>query len=193
MIKRAIEFAASAHEGTYRKGTHQPYIFHPLEVLSLISMMTDDDEIMCAAVLHDTVEDTGASIDDIKKEFGEKVASLVSSETEDKRGQVNKEGTWIDRKKESIELLKNNSEVGSKMICLCDKVSNLRSFHLLQMQIGEEMWNNFNMKDPKKHYWYYSEIANALSEFSDYAVYKEYLFLIDAIFSKYLKEDYNEQ
>ena len=46
---------------------------------------------------------------------------------------------------------------------------------------------NFNMRDPKMHYWYYSEIAKQLSELSDTAVYKEYLFLIDSIFSKYLE------
>lgn len=191
-IDDAIEFAAEAHKGSFRKGTHQPYIFHPLEVLSLISMITDDEDIMCAAILHDTVEDTKVTADEIKEKFGERVASLVSSETEDKRGQVNKAGTWVERKQEAINGLKNNKEIGSKMICLCDKVSNLRSFHLLQMQVGEQMWDNFNMKDPLKHHWYYDEIAKVLSEFADTAVYKEYVFLIDTIFSKYLKEENNE-
>ena len=188
MIDRAIQFAAAAHKGTYRKGTHQPYIFHPLEVLSLTSLITDDDEIMCAAVLHDTVEDTGASIEDIKSEFGENVAKMVAYETEDKRGQVNKAGTWVDRKKEAIEQLKSVNDRGAKIVCLCDKVSNLRSFHLMLLQDGEEMWNNFNMRDPKMHYWYYKEISDALSDLSDTVVYKEYLFLLDTIFNKYLGE-----
>ena len=74
MIDRAIQFAAHVHKGMYRKGNKQPYIFHPLEVLSLVSMMTDDDDILCAAVLHDTVEDTPATIEDIRTEFGERVA-----------------------------------------------------------------------------------------------------------------------
>ncbi len=190
MIDKAIEFASKAHEGTFRKGTKQPYIFHPLEVLSLVSLITDDDEILSAAVLHDTVEDTDVSIEDITKEFGDRVAKLVSYETEDKRGQVNKSATWVDRKKEAIEALKNNEDIGSKMICLGDKVSNLRSFHLMLMQDGDKMWNNFNMNDPKMHYWYYNEIAKVLSELKDTAVYKEYIFLIDTIFTKYLGENY---
>lgn len=190
MIDKAIEFASKAHEGTFRKGTKQPYIFHPLEVLSLVSLITDDDEILSAAVLHDTVEDTDVSIEDIIKEFGDRVAKLVSYETEDKRGQVNKSATWVDRKKEAIEALKNNEDIGSKMICLGDKVSNLRSFHLMLMQDGDKMWNNFNMNDPKMHYWYYNEIAKVLSELKDTAVYKEYIFLIDTIFTKYLGENY---
>lgn len=188
MIDKAIMFAASAHKGMYRKGNHQPYIFHPLEVLSLVSMMTDDDDILCGAILHDTVEDTPVSIDDIKKEFGDRVAKLVSHETEDKRGQVNKTGTWVERKQESIDGLNAEKDIGAKMICLGDKVSNLRSFHLLYLQQGEDMWNNFNMKDPKQHYWYYSETAKALSELQDNPVFKEYLFLIDTMFKKYMEE-----
>lgn len=188
MVDRAIQFAAHVHKGMYRKGNKQPYIFHPLEVLSLVSMMTDDDDILSAAVLHDAVEDTPATIEDIRSEFGERVARLVGDETEDKREGQNKSDTWEDRKKEAIASLQNVQDIGAKMICLGDKVSNLRSFHLLQLQQGEEMWNNFNNKDPKKHYWYYSELAKALGELKEHAVYKEYLFLIDTIFSKYIKE-----
>lgn len=188
MIDRAIMFAAAAHKGMFRKGTKQPYIFHPLEVLSLVSMMTDDDEILCGAVLHDTVEDTAANLEDIKKEFGDRVAKLVGYETEDKRGNVNKEDTWVDRKKESIACLNNVDDIGAKMICLGDKVSNLRSFHLMQLQEGENMWNYFHMNDPKMHYWYYNEIRKSLEVLKDYSIYKEYEFLIDAIFSKYVKE-----
>jgi len=187
MIDRAIEYAAHVHKGMFRKGNKQPYIFHPLEVLGLVSMMTDDDEILCAAVLHDTVEDTAASLVDIRNEFGDRVANLVGYETEDKRGGVNKAATWIERKQEAIDCIKNLEDIGAKMVCLGDKVSNLRSFHLLQLQQGEEMWNNFNNHDPKQHYWYYNELAKALSDLKEYAVYKEYLFLIDAIFSKYLE------
>lgn len=192
MIDRAIQFAAHAHDGMYRKGNHQPYIFHPLEVLSLVSLMSDDDDILCAAVLHDTVEDTPVTIEDIRSQFGDRVANLVGYETEDKRNGINKTDTWEDRKKEAITCIQNVEDIGVKMVCLGDKVSNLRSFHLLQLQDGEKMWDNFNNKDPKKHYWYYSELAKALSDLKDFAVYKEYLFLIDSIFSKYVKGEEHE-
>lgn len=188
MLDKAIIYAAHAHQGMVRKGNHQPYIFHPLEVLNLVSMMTDDDEILTAAVLHDTVEDTASTVDDIRKEFGERVAKLVNYESEDKRGQVNKAGTWVERKQEAINTLNNVDDIGAKMVALGDKVSNLRSFHLLQLQEGEKCWDIFNMKDPLKHRWYYLEVAKALEELKDYPVYKEYLFLIDAVFSKYVKE-----
>ncbi len=189
MIDDAIKFAASVHAGMVRKGNNQPYIFHPLEVLSLVSLMTLDDEVLCAAILHDTVEDTDASIEDIRNSFGDRVAELVGYESEDKRGNVNKAATWKDRKQETINRIRALDDEGAKMVCLADKVSNLRSFHLGILDKGEEFFNSFNQKDPREHYWYYSELKDALSSLKDYTVYKEYCFLIDTIFEKYTGEE----
>ena len=186
MVDEAVKFATQAHKGMKRKGFGQPYIFHPLEVMSLVSLMTKDEDVLCAAMLHDAVEDAHVSLDEIKEMFNEKVARYVSYETEDKRGNVNKANTWVDRKKEAIETMRNCDELGAKMVCLADKVSNLRSFHLGLLDEGEDFWNNFNMKDPKMHYWYYNELKDVLIELKDYAVYKEYCFLIETIFNKYL-------
>ena len=189
MIDKAIRFAAAAHQDMRRKGNAQPYIFHPLEVLNLVSMMTLDDEVLCAAVLHDTVEDAGVTIDDIRREFGERVADMVATETEDKRDHLAKEDTWKIRKEEAIEKIRQTGDIGAKMVCLADKVSNLRSFHMGLLDEGEDFWNLFNQKDPMQHYWYYSELRDALGELKDQGVYKEYCFLIDTIFNKYFKEN----
>ena len=188
MIDEAIRFAAKAHKDMVRKGNGQPYIFHPLEVLSLVSLMTLDDEVLCAAILHDTVEDTDTTIRDIREQFGERVAAMVAYESEDKRGQVNKKETWYERKKETIDTISRLTDEGAKMVCLADKVSNLRSFHLGLFDQGEKFWENFNQSDPKMHYWYYDSLRKALSSLSDEAVYKEYCFLIDTIFKKYMQE-----
>lgn len=188
-IDRAILFASIKHKGSVRKGDGQPYIFHPLEVLGIASLLTKDEDILCAAVLHDTLEDTDTTKEDLIEMFNSHVADLVASESEDKRGNVNKGDTWKARKEEAIASLKNAKDIGTKIVCLSDKVSNLRSFNRLILQNGEKAWDNFNMKDPKMHYWYYNEIKNALVDLKDTAVYKEYCFLIDAIFAKYLKEE----
>ena len=193
MIDQAIRFAALAHKGMVRKGNGQPYIFHPLEVLNLVSLMTLDEDVLCGAILHDTVEDTDANIEDIKEQFNERVAKLVAYESEDKKGNVNKAATWKQRKQEALNTISNLDDVGAKMICLADKVSNLRSFHLGLLEKGEEFWDVFNQKDPKMHYWYYSELAKALSELKDYGVYKEYCFLIDTIFNKYIDKENNDE
>ena len=57
MVDKAVRFAAKAHEGQFRKGTGRPYIVHPLEVKDIVSGMTEDEEVISAAVLHDTIED----------------------------------------------------------------------------------------------------------------------------------------
>lgn len=185
-IDDAIRFAADKHKGAVRKGNGQPYIFHPLEVLSLVSMMTKDEDVLCAAILHDTVEDTDTKIDDIVEKFGDRVAKLVDDETEEKMKAYHKDETWKVRKEYAIEHIRNLEDEGAKMVCLADKLSNLRSMHMLMMVEGDKAWDNFNMKDPKQHYWYYRSLADALSSLEDTAVYKEYVFMIEATFNKYL-------
>ena len=187
-LERAFVFACHAHEGMIRKGFNQNYIFHPMEVLSLASILTDDEDVLCAALLHDTVEDTNTAIEDIEKQFGLRVRQLVAKESEDKKESMPKSQSWQIRKQEAIDKLKQEDDLGVKIVCLCDKVSNLRSFQLLCFDKGDDAWNSFNMKDPKKHYWYYSSILEALSELKDTPVYKEYDFLVHSIFDKYIRE-----
>ena len=70
MIDRAAKFAEQAHRGAHRKGTRIPYIVHPLETALIASMLTNDEEILAAALLHDTIEDTDVTYEDLKQEFG---------------------------------------------------------------------------------------------------------------------------
>ena len=77
MINKAIEFATRAHAGQFRKGTRRPYIVHPIEVGDIVSTMTQDEEIISAAVLHDTIEDCeGVSREILAREFSERVAGI---------------------------------------------------------------------------------------------------------------------
>ena len=74
MINKAIEFATRAHAGQFRKGTRRPYIVHPIEVGDIVSTMTQDEEIISAAVLHDTIEDCeGVSREILARKFSERV------------------------------------------------------------------------------------------------------------------------
>ena len=67
MIRKAAEFAVRAHEGTVRKGSRMPYITHPLEVAMIVSLMTDDKGLIAAAYLHDVVEDTAMTLEEIQE------------------------------------------------------------------------------------------------------------------------------
>lgn len=93
-IHRAVEYALIHHEGQYRKypspvgsGEKAPYAVHPMRiVLTLILHVgVTDEAALCAAALHDVVEDTTVDFDDVAKRFGEEVATLVACMTKDKR------------------------------------------------------------------------------------------------------------
>ena len=79
-LDRAIAVAKQAHEGQFRK-TGEPYIIHPLAVKKILEEWGMDEDTVIAGVLHDTVEDTSLTLDDIRKEFGESVAFLVDGVT----------------------------------------------------------------------------------------------------------------
>ena len=82
ILDRAIAYATLAHKGQKRKYTGTPYIGHPLEVMGIVRTVPHTTEMLMAAVLHDTVEDTAATLDDIDKQFGKVVRSLVSDLTD---------------------------------------------------------------------------------------------------------------
>lgn len=182
LLNKTIVFATSAHEGQLRKGTQIPYILHPLEAAAIVGTMTTDDEIIAAAVLHDVVEDTDTTVEQIKERFGERVAALVASESEDKRENLSAESTWKIRKQETIDHLKT-APIEVKMITLGDKLSNIRAIHRDYNAIGDELWQRFNQKDKNEHYWYYRSIAECLAILDGYQAYKEYCELVEKTFN----------
>ncbi len=182
ILDKAIKLAVDAHSGQTRKGTDIPYIVHPLETLTIVGTMTNDEHILAAAVLHDVVEDTDITIQNIKDTFGEKVAEYVEAESEDKRAGQSEESTWKIRKQETIEHLKTAS-TQVKMITLGDKLSNIKSMYRDYNMFGDKLWQRFNQKDKNEHAWYYKSICDILSnELADYDAYKEYKELVYKVF-----------
>ena len=173
VIQRAIAFATRAHEGQFRKGTTRPFIVHPLEVGKIVATMTDDEEIISAAILHDTIEDCdGVPQAEFSKVFSVRVANLVAQESEDKSK------TWMERKSATIERLKHVSR-DVQMIGLADKLSNMRDIDRDYPECGEELWNRFRMKDKNTIGWYYKGILASLEEAMDgVPAYEEYSKLV---------------
>ena len=184
VLNEAIAFAVRAHDGMTRKASGQPYILHPMETAVIVGTMTNDPELLAAAMLHDVVEDTGVTPKEIRERFGERVMKLVAAETEDKREYLPAADTWQTRKNETIEELKATRDLGVKMICLGDKLSNLRSISLGWKSQGDSFWQSFNQKDPSKHHWYYRAIADATRELSGFGAWQEYDRLIYELFEK---------
>lgn len=180
-VSRAAAFAAKAHSGTVRKGNGLPYILHPMEDAVIVSTMIDDQDVIAAALLHDTIEDTDVTYEDIEREFGVRVASLVAHETEDKRPGIPPEESWRIRKEESIEVLRAASRE-TKILWLGDKLSNMRSFAQLYDESGYEFLKLFHQKDPEQQGWYYKTILDLLSELDAYPAYAEYKALVRHVF-----------
>lgn len=182
LITEAVIFAAEAHDGMKRKGKDIPYILHPLEVLTIVAGLTDDMEVMAAAVLHDTIEDTGVRREDIADRFGERVAALVASESENKREDRPAEETWQVRKQETIDHIAS-AERDVKLICLGDKLANIRELARDHDRLGDALWERFNQKDKKMHGWYYDSICSILEkEFAGTPAVEEYRRLHHRVF-----------
>ena len=182
VLEEAIIFATNAHQGQIRKKAKTPYILHPTEVAQIISTITDDLEIMAAGVLHDTIEDCDVDPKVIKEKFGSRVSALVQSETEDRTSNKSAEETWMERKEESLLILKNTKDIGVKILWLGDKLSNMRSFYRLYQKDGNKIFEDLHQKDPTIQGWYYKSIADNLSELSDTSAYIEYVELVEKVF-----------
>ena len=181
-LRASVEFAKKAHEGAFRKSTHEPYIVHPYEVCLVAATVTDDVDVLIAALLHDVVEDTDYTAEDIRARFGDRVTSFVADESEDKMENIPKAMSWIIRKEKFLDHLKN-APVESKTICMSDKISNLRSTVNMHKQRGEDIWNDFNQKDPKRHEWYYRTIGTTIyDDFDGTEAFDEYKSLFNSLF-----------
>lgn len=184
LFERAAVFAAVAHRGTTRKGSRIPYLSHPMEAAAIVAEMTDDEELIAAAVLHDVVEDTEVTLEELSSYFGERITHYVACETEDKRREFPAESTWMMRKQETITFLTEEADRNAKMLALADKLSNLRSISRDVRGMGDRLWERFNQKDKAMHGWMYRQVAVALEELSGYPVWQEYDRLVREVFEE---------
>ncbi len=173
MFQEAVDFATKAHKGQVRKGTKKPYIVHPLEVAEIVASMTSDEEMLSAAVLHDTIEDcAGVTQEVLRSRFGERVAFLVAGESEDKSK------TWEERKGTTIRRLKTEPR-DLQIIALADKLSNMRDIDRDYPVMGKNLWKQFRMHSKHAIGWYYKGIMEALQDqFQDVPAFQEYCCLV---------------
>ena len=184
LVSEAIVFAAKAHDGMRRKKSGAPYILHPMEAAVIVGTMTDDQNLIAAAALHDVVEDAYITIEEIEERFGKRVRELVASETEDKRAELPPSETWRVRKEESLAILKNTDDIGVLMVWLGDKLANMRSLYRDFKEEGNAMWQRFNQKNPDEQAWYYKSIIDLTKPLSDTSAWLEYKTLTELVFGK---------
>ena len=181
LLDKAIIFAVRAHHNTERRGKGFPYIVHPMEAVEIVATITPDQELLAAAALHDTIEDTDVTVEDIRREFGDRVAELVHAESDQFTDGVSEEDSWHDRKQAAINRLAAASHE-AKIVAMGDKLSNMRAIWRDYQTKGDDLWQIFHVKDKASHEWHYRGLADALSELSDTFAYQEFVRLIDDVF-----------
>jgi (p)ppGpp synthase/HD superfamily hydrolase len=154
---KAIEFATKAHTDQFRKDTKIPYIIHPLGVAKILIESGSSEEIVIAGLLHDTVEDTEVTLDQVESEFGKVVARLVEGASE-----PNKSDTWDNRKKHTIDYLQD-APMNVVLVTFADKLDNMRAIRSDYDNLGDEVFVRFN--EPKdKQRWYFESLAKVFSK-----------------------------
>ena len=184
LVSEAIAFAVKAHDGMRRKKSEAPYILHPMEAAVIVGTMTNDQNLIAAAALHDVVEDADISIEEIEQRFGKRVRELVQSETEDKRADLPPTETWRIRKEESLNVLRNTEDIAVLMVWLGDKLANMRAIYRDFKVEGEAMWQRFNQKNVSEQAWYYRSIVELTGRLSDTSAWLEYKTLTELVFGK---------
>lgn len=150
-IAAAYEFASKAHAGQYRKSGH-PYIIHPISVATIVA-----DELklgtnpIIAALLHDVVEDTPCTIEEIREHFGEDVAFLVRVVTKQKKA-VYEMSRQLDNFKQMLDSI--NYDIRALLIKLADRLHNMRTL--------ESMSTDKQMKIAGETDYFYAPLANRL-------------------------------
>lgn len=181
LVAKATAFAAYAHDGQTRKGNALPYILHPMEVANIASVMTNDPEVLAAALLHDVAEDCGVTEEELKLRFGKRVAYLVMSMTEQKEADA--QASWQRRKLKSVNRLRAATRE-QMILTLSDKLSNMRSIRRDLELHGPAMWQRFNQSNPTLQHWFYASVAEGLKPLEDTDAYREYIWLVNKVFGK---------
>ena len=156
---QAINTAAWAHRGHVRKGTDIPYVSHVFDVMHLVSQVTDDEDVLIAALFHDILEDVPEeySPQRMAEEFGDRVVELVRGVTKD-----SSLSSWQDRSDAYLAHLREADD-GSVLISAADKLHNLLSIHADLDELGDELWGRFN-SGKERQLWWYRSVADLVQE-----------------------------
>lgn len=176
----ALNFALKHHGEVLqvRKATNIPYIIHPVGVMQILLKFTDDAEIIQAGILHDIIEDTKGSAEDIEKAFGPRVKNLVLAASEPDHDALE----WEDRKRHTIRYVASEAPMDALYVISADKLHNFSTIVEDFNTIGEKVWQKFNRgKDDQR--WYYESMSEAiLSRDKENPLFKEFYRLVHDFF-----------
>ena len=172
-IKKAFQFAARKHHGQMRHGAEPlPYITHLFSVALLVAEDGAHDDVITAALLHDTIEDTDTTYEEIVTAFNERVADLVDSVSE--RKEIDGRNVdWKERKMEYLARLEHSSR-DTLLIAIADKVDNVESWNEGLEKEGQLFFTYW--RQPNGEYlWFYGEALRiAQQRLPDHLLTKRY-------------------
>jgi (p)ppGpp synthase/HD superfamily hydrolase len=157
-LERALRWAAVCHQGQTRKGSGVPYVEHVVGVAMILDRLGFAEEVVVAGLLHDVVEDTEATLDDVRERFGDEVASVVALCSEVKLDDQGRKRPWIDRKRDHLAALAD-APTAARAVILADKLHNLVSI-ACDLRDGRPVWSQFNAERDQV-LWYYRASIDA--------------------------------
>ena len=184
--EKAKSFAINAHAGQVRKSEKEkPMIIHPINTANILKEYGFDANVVAAGYLHDVVEDTKYTIDDIEKEFGEDIKSLVDGNTE-----PDKSLSWEERKEHTITRVKD-LDIRHKAVVCADKISNLEDLMILFEKQGKYDFSSFK-RGYDKQKWYHENVYKSLinNEDENNPMFIRYKKLIDHIFNNEKEDEF---
>ena len=175
LLSKAIKFAKEKHEGQTRKGSNKPYITHIFAVAKILEEENADIKTIIVGVLHDTLEDTNTTIEELTKEFGVEISCMVDTLSE-KKGLA-----YNDRKYMQALRIKNSSK-DVKMVKCADCLSNLTDTYK-ELKTNPNVWSKFNAskQDIQKHY---KDTLNALLELKGTKIYARLVNVYQNVFEE---------
>ena len=187
-ISRAVAYAALAHLTQKRKGTDHPYIYHPLKTMEYLVQMNVGEDLIVAGVLHDVLEDTAVTYEELIAEFGERVAQLVKSHSEDKSK------SWKERKMHTIDLCAN-APLDVRLLIMADTMANLYDTCRDVQEFGDELWKRFKTTKYKQSWYYYSKVLALEDGIAEKypAQYKELCIMYYKVFGMPNQKPYKEK
>lgn len=180
LIDQAIEFAAKAHRGQKRKGTKIPYISHPFAVGMILQQAGCEEEVVIAGILHDTLEDTKATEEDLLTLFGPVVLEIVKGCSEPDKG-----ASWEERKQHTLDFLKDAS-LSIRLVACADKLHNIRSINNDLATFGDEAWARFKRGSDSQR-WYYMGLVESLGYTDRFPLLNQLQDEVEAVFGQSLE------
>ena len=182
VLEKAAAFAAKYHAGQTRKLGGEPRLIHLYETVANAALATEDEDVLAAAMLHDTLEETSATEEMLRAEFGDNITNIVLWCSEDKMRERPANETWQERKVAFNERTKIAPRE-AQIVLLSAKLSNMRSVAAHFHKYGDSIWESFNNLDKYAHDWYHrSALEEALVDLEDEFIYKEYRRMIEDVF-----------